>query len=85
MNIRERDAPHNVGLSSWGISDRYNQTRITWDLDDSVSCWWLRSPGSSRTYAARVDDRGALHLHGLAFTVSSGIRPALWLYLGDGV
>lgn len=51
---------------------------------DSGNCyWWLRSPGSNQTNAARVDYDGDVLEYGRnVYSVSTAVRPALWIDLG---
>ena len=70
---------------AWGISDRYNNTRMALDLDGSAFWWWLRSPGDDPRHAADVNAVGGLALGGggvfWSGGVGGGVRPALWLNL----
>ena len=53
-------------------------------LGDSKGRWWLRSPGSFRSYGACVREDGVI-LYGGEIGPSAGIavRPALWLKMGS--
>ncbi len=53
---------------------------------DGKSLWWLRSPGENGRYAnyiAYVQDNGVLNYNGTPPHISYGIRPAMWITLGD--
>ena len=53
-------------------------------VDDQETCrWWLRSPGQARSFAADVDDGGAVDTFGLGadFFFFPGVRPAIWINL----
>ena len=46
--------------------------------------WWLRSPGSDSSYAARVYDDGSVRSSGTFVDYGSdAVRPALWINLGS--
>ncbi len=49
--------------------------------DGRLACyWWLRTPGSTSSYAATVDDAGYIG-SGLGVGCSgNGVRPAVWVY-----
>ncbi len=47
----------------------------------TAGIWWLRSPGSNQTYAALVQDNGALYSNFTVNTDKGCVRPALWLDL----
>ena len=51
-------------------------------LIDSPFKWWLRSPGSTSSYAAFVKEDGNVDNYGSsANNMRLGVRPALWLNL----
>ena len=41
--------------------------------------WWLRTPGSEKSYFAIVDSKGIIVSAGFAFNVGTGVRPAMWI------
>ena len=68
--------------SKWWIDDQYNSARIAKDSSETVSWWWLRSPGNISTSAAHVLEGGYVHIKGdYAHFLSGGVRPVLWLNL----
>jgi LPXTG-motif cell wall-anchored protein len=49
-------------------------------VDSGSAYWWLRSPGSTADYAARVANTGGLHIDGTnVYTTSYAARPAFYL------
>lgn len=55
-----------------------------WESDSGNCWWWLRSPGLSQNYAARVDSGGGVSEGG--YYVDDGdraVRPALWIDLNS--
>jgi hypothetical protein len=74
-----------------------NQERVAHNLHGKRSdfrWWWLRSPGMSERDAARVEDDGSIDVIGAPFqvdrsdhygswsyTLTGGVRPALWINL----
>ena len=82
MDVNTRNESAYEGLRDWAVYDQYSGARRALDLGDSVSWWWLRSPGLNPNHAAYVFYNGLLRLSGRHIDQSSGgIRPALWLYL----
>jgi len=64
------------------IYDQYNSVRIANYGNEGASWWWLRSPGSLSSYAARVRSDGSISVTGdCVYYGSGGVRPALWLNL----
>ncbi len=55
------------------------------DAPDSDACWyWLRSPGSSQSNAARVDFDGTVNLRGAMADYSKyGVRPAIVVRIAE--
>ena len=49
------------------------------------ACWWLRSPGDDTCVAAIVDNAGYVNVGGrYVYSDDVGVRPALWLFTGEG-
>ena len=46
--------------------------------------WWMRSPGSSASFAASVNDIGARYFYNVDFG-NGCVRPALWINLESGI
>jgi hypothetical protein len=59
--------------------------RIAYDLDDGEASkwWWLRTPGDNSSSASNVTEEGLIGTGGWGVTTEGGIRPALWLKLGQ--
>jgi hypothetical protein len=69
----------------WAINDRYNDSRIACDMNNSVCWWWLRSPGLRSRSAAIVTGVGSVYVEGNCVDGRrGGVRPALWLKLCGG-
>ena len=83
MGANERNESTYEGLGRWGIFDQYSEARIAHDLGGWASWWWLRSPGYNPYRAADVSPSGHLDLLGVDVGRSGGVRPALWLNLGE--
>ena len=67
---------------SWYINDKFNNSRIAYNISKEACCWWLRSSGSDNRVAASVLNDGDVNVHGDFATRSfGGVRPALWLRL----
>ena len=65
----------------WYIDDQFNSNRIA-TFNGSASWWWLRSPGYDTRTASSVYDDGNLYMDGNnVYSLSNGVRPALWLNL----
>lgn len=63
----------------------YAQGRGLVTIGDGPGIWWLRSPGDESFSACYVDAGGVLQTTaGSAEGGGIGIRPALWVRLGDG-
>jgi len=58
-----------------------NTDRVLLDNLGNVRQWWLRSPGTSINFAARVTFDGEVNTYGNRIEYFEGIRPALWLKL----
>ena len=73
------------GVYSWGVRDRYSQSRIAHDASGAApgQRFWLRSPGYTPLNAVCVDGDGDLFMYGCVATDSAGVRPALWLELTE--
>ena len=55
-----------------------------WESDSGNCWWWLRSPGCSQTYAARVYMVGGVGEDGEGVGYgSAAVRPALWIVLNS--
>ncbi|MDR0848865.1 MAG: DUF6273 domain-containing protein [Propionibacteriaceae bacterium] len=53
-------------------------------FNGTTGWWWLRSPGSTRLSAAGVIAYGYVSTYGyLVFHTAGGVRPAVWLSLGE--
>lgn len=53
--------------------------------DDVATCcwWWLRSPGNYLVDAACVSSAGGVISRGYSINNGHGVRPAMWIELGD--
>ncbi|MCL2071678.1 MAG: DUF6273 domain-containing protein [Oscillospiraceae bacterium] len=78
--------------NSYWIDDEFNDNRATHSWDNYPAWWWLRSPGVNRSSAACVGDDGNVFVRGLGVIGDDvdyrsdgvgGVRPALWLRLGN--
>lgn len=63
-------------------SAKVNKKKKTTD-GAKAGWWWLRSPGTVQSYAARVGDDGALSLD-CVFNKGTCVRPVIWVDLGAG-
>ena len=70
------------------IGDDFNSNRVG-EYDNGGSdgreavWWWLRSPGRLDDRAAIVADDGFIYVYGGDTNSRAGIRPALWLDMGE--
>lgn len=51
---------------------------------EAAGCWWLRSPGSSLSFASYVNSVGSLDYHLVHYDINC-VRPALWVNLGSEI
>ena len=79
-NIKSRVSPTAYAKLCGAYETRKKRTLE----DEATGWWWLRSPGGSQSYAARVRDCGALD-DNYVFDNSDCVRPALWVNLESGI
>ena len=73
-NTKSRVAPTAYAIAHGGWTSSSDKTA------DSVNAgwWWLRSPGSSQSFAARVSTAGSCGSNSVSYDYGS-VRPALWV------
>ena len=65
----------------WFSNDHDEERQAAYEGD--AGYWWLRSSGFDSRDATYVYDTGRVGVYGINVTYIRGVRPALWLYLGD--
>jgi len=69
------------------VSNINNEIRTATYFDVRTHSWWLRTPGRNSDYATRVDRKGVIYVGGesveCSFKFGAGVRPALWLNIGE--
>jgi len=76
---------YSITENDFYISDENDPKRVA-THNGKASWWWLRSPGIDSDYAADVDFDGCVDVFGShidAVMAVGGVRPALWLNLGE--
>ena len=72
-----------MGDDGWCFHNEYDEDRKA-TYNGATNSWWLRSPGQTGGFAASVLYVGWVCVQGRGVTsASNGVRPALWLNLGD--
>ena len=82
LNTTDKVFPLSIDeVNKYFKSDSERKATLT---DGTSVWWWLRSPGSSRAYAARVDRDGSVGEYGCNVTNANGaVRPALWIDISN--
>jgi len=77
----DRNTPPRVAPTEYALQKGAGTNVKTKTAEKELSgWWWLRSPGTVQSYAARVCNDGSLGLDYVSNTVSC-VRPALWINL----